>query len=83
MISHCNSFSACDTTSSVFQKGKLSFWDAWIGSENDELTQTFIQLSNLPLCVTDSHIKTLEIYLMEVYFGQRCNCVYINDARFN
>ena len=22
-------FSGCDTTSSVFQKGKLSFWDAW------------------------------------------------------
>ena len=78
-----HSLTGCDTTSSVFQKGKLSFWDAWIGSKNDELTQTFIQLSNLPPCLTERHIKTLEIYLVKVYFSQRCNYVDINEVRIN
>ena len=84
-LSFFHSFSGCDTTSDVFHKGKISFWDVWIGSKNNELTQTFIQLSNLQLC--RSHIYDRQsyqnIYLMKVYFGQRCNYVDINEARIN
>ena len=65
-----HSFTGCDTTSSVFQKGKLSFWNAWIGSKNDELTQTFIQLSNLPPCVTERHQNIRNLFDESLFWSK-------------
>ena len=80
-LPYFHSFSGCDTSSSFFGKGKLTFWDAWMSYQDDILTDTFIELGNFPLCVTDGHIDTLEKYVIKVYYGQNSNYAGINEAR--
>ena len=65
------SFSRSDCVSSFFNQGKCKMWDRWQEfSYRDELTQTFIGLSNTPEFVSPGHLALTEKYIMFVYYNK-------------
>ena len=77
-----HAFSGCDTSSSFFGKGKSTFWDAWMSfSKSTVLTQTFIELSNSPLAVSEENLRLIEEFLLYLYFGKDHKYIDINEAR--
>ena len=76
-----HAFTGCDTTSSFFQHGKCKFRDAWMASD-PPITNTFIELSNMPIAINADHQHILELYLMAVYLPKSYKSFSdINDAR--
>ena len=61
-------FTGCDTTSSIFNKGKCKCWDVWQNYEKEvDITSTFLSLGSLPHRVADYQINTLEYYIIILY----------------
>ena len=60
----------CDTNSSFNGKGKCSFFDTWMKSENkDEITKIFIKLGNMPKSIEKEDVLNIESLVKLVYFG--------------
>ena len=61
-------FTSCDTTSSIFNKGKCKCWDVWQNNEREvDITSTFLSLGSLPHRVADYQINKLEYYIIILY----------------
>ena len=59
-------FTGCDSTSSIFNKGKCKCWDVWLGDKRSSgTTSVFISLSNAP--VLDCHFEVLEYFVKRLY----------------
>ena len=59
----------CDSVESFNGKGKCSFFDAWMKSDQkDALTKTFINISDMPLSI-DAEMPLVEKLVKQVYFG--------------
>lgn len=61
-------FTGCDTTSSLFTKGKNKCWDVWMkDTRHSELTSVFCQLGNRPSAITNQHLDVLEYFMIRLY----------------
>ena len=77
-------FSGCDTTSSFYSIGKCNWFDYWIKcEEKEELTETFLDLSNKPEEVTEQQIDVLEHYVKKLYYPSKKSFEGINLERMN
>ena len=66
------SFSGSDCVSSFFNQGKCKMWDRWQEfAYRNELTQTFIELSNTPEFVSPDHLALIEKYILFVYYNKK------------
>ena len=64
-----HAFTGCDATSSFFLHGKCTFWDSWMNSDqNQQLTNAFIELSDMPQIVTSTQFDIIQRYLIYVYY---------------
>ena len=74
-------FTGCDSVSSFNGKGKCTFWDQWKRSEmKDDMTRTFIKLSNMPGSIDNDDIYVLETLVKSVYFRGMKN---LNEKSLN
>ena len=76
-----HAFTSCDTTSTFYGHGKCSFWDSWMKNEEiSELSNTFIELSDIPEMVTPLHVDIIQRYLIKVYYPQE-SILSLTDLR--
>ena len=62
-------FTGCDTTTSFFLHGKCTFWDSWMNSDqSQQLTNAFIELSDMPQIVTSTYVDIIQGYLVYVHY---------------
>lgn len=77
-------FSGCDSTSSFFSIGKCKWFDHWMNcSDKDQLTLTFIELSNKPEGITSNQLDILETYVKKVYYPSKKHLNSIDIERMN
>ena len=61
-------FTGCDTTSSIFGKGKCKCWDIWHSDERkDEITSVLVELGSKPLALYDRQVDVLEYFVKKLY----------------
>ena len=70
-LSVFHTFTGCDTVSSFLKQSKAKCLKCWLGSEYNELTGIFQELSNLPVEVNDKQLGILAEYIKDVYFPKR------------
>lgn len=78
-----HAFTGCDTTSTFYNKGKKSAWQAW--ELNEQVTSTLVSIADHPfqqLDVDSQNFKCLERMTILLY-DKHSPMVSVNEARMN
>ena len=78
-----HSFTGCDTVSSFFNHSKAKFGDCWMNAQNKPaLDNIFQQYSNCPMDISASELRTLELFVLNVYERNISADTTLVDYRF-
>ena len=59
-VAFFHTLTGSDTTSSFFKHGKCAMWDAWMNVEEQDISKVFLELSDMPSIITESHVNIIE-----------------------